>query len=373
MKPLPPSTQALLQAVLPSEIDRQALERWLATTNLERLEPGQFHLLPLVYRQMEQTAVNHPWLPRLKGIHRRTWVSNQLAVRAARETLDLLAAADIPALLIGAVALALTVYADPTTRPIGAPQVLTRTSDRLAAIQTLTAGGWQPSPPTNALTAPCYERWQAGHLFTKRLSENEALQVRLCWHAAPSGPIPAWGAQWFNRSAPLTGESLQARTLDPTDQLFQSLAAAPALELIPLVDGQQLINRHPIDWTRFVRLAKDSRLTLMLRERLALMQTMSASQLPDRVLTELNHAISPDYADEAWRLDQLNPWERTAWQRFRLSYALFRQRAAAQGVAPYPGAFYDYLRTQMGTNSLAETLKRGLRRMTASPPLPHGY
>ena len=373
MKPLSSSTQALLQAVLASGTNPDAIAHWLAATNIERLEAGQFALLPLVYRQMEPTADDHPWLPRLKGVYRRTWVANQLALRAADDALQVLGAASVPALLIGAAALSLTVYADPATRPLSVAQVLTPTPDRLAAIQALTTAGWQPSPPTDALAAPRYERWQAGHLFVKPLSARESLQVRLCWHGLAQAPALAWSAQWFERAAPLVNASIQARTLDPTDHLLLALATGPALELILLVDGHRLITLHPIDWPRFVRLAVKSRLTLMVRERLALIQELGGLRLPDQVLPELQQADSPGYAETAWRLDQVNPWERSAWQRLRLSYALFRQRAAAQGIAPHPGAFYDYLRTQMGTDSMVATCRRGLGRIAAPLPLPHGY
>jgi len=373
MKPLSPSTQALLHAVLTPETNPSAIARWLAATDIERLEAGQFQLLPLLYQQLHGRADGHPWLPRLKGIYRRAWVANQLALKAAHAALEVLAAARLPALLIGPAALSLTVYADPATRPIGAALVLTPAAARQAAIQALTAAGWQPSPGTDNLAAPRFERWQAGHLFVKPHSATEPLQVRLCWHGLAQAPSPAWSAQWFDRAAPLANPSIQASTLDPTDQLLHSLAASPALELIPLVDGQRLITQHPIDWLRFVRLAAASRLTFMLGERLALIQGLSGLHLPDRLLTELQQTDSPGYAATAWRLDQINPWERSPWQRWRLSCALFRQQAAAQGVVPHPGNFYDYLRAQWSTDSLAATLSRGLGRIATPPPLPHGY
>lgn len=373
MKPLSSSTQALLQAVLTPAANPYALERWLAETNIERLEAGQSQLLPLVYPQMEQIASDHPWLPRLKGVYRRTWFANQLAIKAAHDVLDVLAMAGQPALLGGPLSLALTVYADPATRPIGAPLVVTPTTARLAAIRALMAAGWQPSPSMDALTTARFERWQDGYLFIKPLSGKESLQVRLCWHVLSPAPSPAWRTQWFDRAVSLTTESIQAHTLAPTEQLLQALTAGPALELIPLVDGHRLITQHPIDWPRFVRLAVQSRLTLMLVERLALIQEMGGLQLPDQVLPELQQAESPGYAETAWQLDQINPWERSAWLRLKLSYAVFRQRAAAQGIAPYPSAFYDYLRVHLGTDSLGATLGRGLGRLTTPLPLPHGY
>ncbi len=287
MKPLSPSTQALLQAVLAPDTNPEAIARWLAATDFERLEAGQFLLLPLVYRQMERMAAEHPWLPRLKGIFRRTWFANQLALRAAEDALRVLAAAGQPALLVGPAALALTVYTDPGTRPIGVAQVLTPTADRLAAIRALTADGWQPAPLTDDLTTARCERWLAGHLFVKPFSGKETFQVRLCWHALPQSPAPEWSAQWFERTAPIASESIQARTLDPTDQLLQALTAGPAYELMPLVDGQRLITLHSIDWPRFVRMARQSCLTRMVSDRLALMREVGALQLPDLLLAEL--------------------------------------------------------------------------------------
>jgi hypothetical protein len=373
MKLSTPSTQALLQALLQPEVKPHVLERWLAETNIERLAAGQYQLLPLLYPQMARIAGDHPWLPRLKGVHRRTWFVNQLAIKAAHDALAVLAAAGQPVLLIGPAALALTLYADSAARLIGAPLLLTPTTDRLAAIRALIAAGWQPSPQIDALTTVRFERWQAEHLFLKPLSGKETLQVRLCWHALPSAPSPAWSTQWFDRAVPLANESIQARTLDPTDQLLRSLTAGPALELIPLVDGHRLIAQSPIDWPRLVRLAVQGHLTLALAERLAIVQEIGALQLPGQLLAELKQTVLPNYVIDSWRLDQINPWERSAWQRFRLSYALFRQRAAAQDIPPHPGNFYDYLRTQFVTDSFATTFKRGLGRITTSLPLPHGY
>lgn len=369
-----PSTQALLHAVLrPDEMYAQAVQTWLAETEIDRLEPGQFQLLPLIYPQIQRIASDHSWLPRIKGAYRRVWYANQRAIRAASDALQVLAAAGQSALLIGPAALALTVYGDQTLRPIGVPQVLVATEHRRAAIHALSAAGWQPSPPTSSLTKLRVERWQSGYLFARPSSSQEVNQVRLCWHGLPQAPLPAWGSQWFDRAIPLTSPAIQTHTVDPTDQLLQALSAGPAAELIPLVDAARLISRYPIDWPRFVGMATQSHLACMLSERLATLQTIGASYLPDQLLAQLQQSDVPDYARAMWHLDQIHPWERTAWQRIQLSYAVFRQRAATQGVAPHPGHLYDYLRTQLATDSLRATIKRSLQRITTPLPLPHGY
>ncbi|MBP1464206.1 nucleotidyltransferase family protein [Candidatus Chloroploca sp. M-50] len=374
---LSPSTQALLQAVLyPDEPHPQALQTWLAATELNRLEPGQFHLLPLIASQLQRIAPEHPWLPRIKGIYRRVWYANQRAIRAASEVLQMLEASGQAALLIGPAALALTVYAADqaqTLRAVGVPQVLVPTEDRGTAIQVLSAAGWQPCPPTSRLTEPRFARWQAGYLFAKPSANQEVDQVRLCWHALPYAPLAAWGSQWFERAVPLAHASLQAQTLDPTDQLLQALTTGPALELIPLVDGARLIARAPIDWPRLVAMATQSQLAFVLHEQLATMRALGVTDVPAPILAELALIKVPPYARALWHLDQIRPWERTAWQRMQLSYAVFQQTAAMQHLAPHPGHLYAYLRTRLATDTLRATLKRSLQRLTTRLPLPHGY
>ncbi|NCC37048.1 MAG: hypothetical protein EOM24_34335, partial [Chloroflexia bacterium] len=369
---LSPSTQALLHAVLhPDEPHPQALQTWLAATELNRLEPGQFNLLPLIVPQIQRIAPDHPWLPRIKGIYRRVWYANQRALRAVSACLEVLEAVGQPALLFGPAALALTVYADQaqTLRPIGVPQVLVPTEDRGTAIQVLSAAGWQPCPPTSRLTEPRFARWQAGYLFARPSANQDVDQVRLCWHALPQAPLAAWSKQWFERAIPLAHASLQARTLDPTDQLLQALTVGPALEVISLVDATRLIARSPIDWPRLVAMATQSQLAFVLHEQLATMRALGVTDVPAPILAELALIDVPPYARALWHLDQIRPWERTARQRMQLSYALFRQCAAMQGVAPHPGHLYAYLRTRLATDSLPATLKRILQRLTTRLPL----
>ncbi|PDV97069.1 nucleotidyltransferase family protein [Candidatus Chloroploca asiatica] len=371
---LSPSTQALLHAVLrPEETYPQAVQTWLATTELNRLEPGQFHLLPLIVPQLQRIAPKHPWLPRIKGIYRRVWYANQRAIRAASDVWQVFDAVGQSALLLGPAALALTVYDTQALRPIGVPQVLVPTEDRGTAIQTLSAAGWQPSPPTASLTNERFVRWQAGYLFSRPTANQHVDQVRLCWHALPYAPLAAWGSQWFERAVPLAHASLQAQTLDPTDQLLQALTTGPALELIPLVDATRLIARSPIDWSRLVAMAAQSQLAFMLHEQLATMRALGVTDVPAPILAELALIDVPPYARALWHLDLIPPWERTARQRIQLNYAIFQQTAAMQHLAPHPGHLYAYLRTRLATDTLRATLKRSLQRLTTRLPLPHGY
>ncbi|NCC36261.1 MAG: hypothetical protein EOM24_30260 [Chloroflexia bacterium] len=371
---LSPSTQALLQAVLhPDETPPQALQTWLAATELNRLEPGQFNLLPLLYPQLQRSAAEHPWLPRIKGIYRRVWYANQRALKAASDVLQVLEASGQAALLIGPAALALTFYDTQALRPVGVPQVLVPTEDRGRAIQTLSAAGWQPSPPTASLTSERFVRWQAGHLFSRPTANQHVDQVRLCWHVLPRAPLPAWNKQWFARAVTLTSPSITARTLDPTDQLLHALADGPALEVIPLVDATRLSANAPIDWPRLVAMASQSHLASILSERLAIIEALGARDVPTSILAELTHIDVPAYARTLWHLDLIPPWERTARQRIQLNYASFRQTAAMQHLAPHPGHLYAYLRTRLATDSLPATLKRSLQRLTTRLPLPHGF
>jgi len=71
----------LLQAALQNQSEAlTAFAAWQGTVDIDDLPPGQFELLPLLYRNMQRAGLEeHPWLPRLKGIYRRAWYANQLA------------------------------------------------------------------------------------------------------------------------------------------------------------------------------------------------------------------------------------------------------------------------------------------------------
>ena len=80
--PNPQQELLLRAALLEGEAALSAWQQWQAEADLDHLDYGSFRLLPLLYQNLQRHQIKHPWLPTLKGIHRRTWYQNQLRLQS---------------------------------------------------------------------------------------------------------------------------------------------------------------------------------------------------------------------------------------------------------------------------------------------------
>ena len=102
----PTASQRLLLTVAFGGDERSGTA-WTAlkpTFDLDRLEPGSFTIMPLVYRALAATDPAEPLLPRLKGIYRSIWAKNTLLIERTAETFGAFADRDVPALALGPLA-----------------------------------------------------------------------------------------------------------------------------------------------------------------------------------------------------------------------------------------------------------------------------
>lgn len=353
---------------------REAFARWQAQTDLERLAPGEYDLLPLLYHNLVRLEVSSPWMPRLRGVYRRMWYANQAALAAAYGMLGVLEEGGLSPLLVGGAALAVTVYPKPGLRPIGIPGVLVSATRRRAAEEALRTAGWRRSPGMPTLPEGRRQRWQSSQRWVgPEEGTLQATRVQLCWHfplqALPSGLPAAWTA----RMEPLAGAWPGARTLAPTDHLRYVLTAAPAAALMPVVDGINLIRNAAIDWSYLATAAAHPACAFVLSQRLRQIRQTGLVEVPDRALAELEKGPFPAYIRQLWRLGQLPAWERTASQRIRLACAGFLQHAAVRGLSPHPGHLYEYLQVHLGADSFGALARKALKRLTMPPPRPHGW
>ena len=134
--------------------DGRAGERWRALRreiDLDDLWDGKaLDLLPMVYRGLTDEAADDPDLPRLRGVHRRTWFANQLRFQALGRGLRLLTDAGVETLVLKGAAWALTAYPDAGLRPMHdcdvlVPRVLALLEDlRTEDVAAVVAGGEPP-------------------------------------------------------------------------------------------------------------------------------------------------------------------------------------------------------------------------------------
>ena len=117
-------------------------ERLRPDFHFEELEPGSFDLLPLIYRNLVAAGADDPLMRRLKGIYRKSWVTNTLLLRRSRETYAALTGAGIPTLIVGGPVLAARFYPEFGLRPSSYVDVLIDAPSVEEAEDALGGAGW---------------------------------------------------------------------------------------------------------------------------------------------------------------------------------------------------------------------------------------
>lgn len=105
-------------AVLEPEPALAAWDRWSRQADPERMHHGEARLLAGGFRRLERIGAEGPMMTVARGIYRRTWYANQLAVRRIAAVLERLEAAAVPALVLKGFALAPLAYGDLGARPM---------------------------------------------------------------------------------------------------------------------------------------------------------------------------------------------------------------------------------------------------------------
>ncbi|MCX6033069.1 MAG: nucleotidyltransferase family protein [Chloroflexi bacterium] len=357
----PPTTlpiALLAAATLTGPAAAEAGRTWLAAADLERLLPKQFPLLPLAVQALEQAHPDHPWLPRLRGVHRRAWYANQLMLGAADKLTQALVAAGIPIMLADALPLALTVYTD-RLRPIGALALIVPADLAEEACRVLADQGWQGVAPTTA--APCGSViWATSRRFRSAGGQFADLH----WHAAAFWPSGEMDAAAWGRARPITLAGRPVLALSAADQLARSCRTAilpgPAA-LIALADVAALLMERTdpeVDWPTVIELAAHGHIERSLLAALECLEDGLGIAAPPDVLARLR--MTPVSPFEAREGPIAVPSDAAASHRqaLRLAYAQYRRTAAARGLAPQPGDFLTFLQYRWGLASRREIPRR---------------
>jgi Uncharacterised nucleotidyltransferase len=270
-----PIQERLFQVALGD--DAEAVAAWRALRpriDLERLEPGSFGLLPLVYRALERVATDDPLLPRLKGIYRSTWVKNSLLVERVGETFDTLSARGIDAVLLGGLGSGVRFYGDYALRPTSIIEVLVAPAARASAVAALGRVGWIAQPQGTPL-------W-----LTDAQGRSCVLKTRLASDFGPDATLLD-----VRQTIDLRGHSVSVLT--PGDELLAACVTGARKPSYPTVqwilDAALAIGASSasLDWDRFVELAAAHDQLLRARRALAYVASLPRVHLPAQVLPQL--------------------------------------------------------------------------------------
>lgn len=215
--------ELLLRAALEDGAPAQdAWRAWSRTNDLEDVDQASFRVLPQVYLNLSRMAREPvPHLAKLRGVYRHTWMRNQVALRAAAEALGALRQAEVAALLLDDIPLALRYYGDAGARLVDVA-VHVRSEDLMAAVGAVERVGWDlGKPATVAELAPFVPA------ISVRQPGGAGVVLRLHLHPFAVGCPPTVERELWQRAVAI-GEvgGVPALAPDATDLLLMACLRA---------------------------------------------------------------------------------------------------------------------------------------------------
>ena len=281
-----PDQELLLHAAMGR--GEKAIAAWNAWTSEHdliesHLDHGSFRLLPLVYRNLVAQRVDEPELPRLKGIYRYWWCSNQRLLYHAAGIIESLAEAGVPSMMLKGAATAALHYRDMGVRPMGDIDLLVPVDQAAQAVRHLESLGWKPARPRVADLI----RYQ--HSVTM-VRDREALDLH--WHVFRECIQGDASEGFWRRAVPLQVLKTPCLALGPADALFHTVVHGmrwnqePTMRWIP--DAMAILRTSPaIDWDALTQEAAERRLLLRLMRGLEYLRRTFDAPIPDAALAQM--------------------------------------------------------------------------------------
>ncbi len=283
--PTPVHERLIDAALLPGAEAGAAFEDWRARVEFDDIDAASLRLLPLVCHNLAAAGFSgSPLMGRLRGVRRQHWYRNQLLLGFVSDLLAAFTRAGIPTLLLKGIPLALLHYPTAATRPMTDGDILIPEDAASAALDIVRAAGLRLADPRSEWPP----RWIASAGFVHADGWHVDLHTRVmheCWQ--PGVDDGLWRA-----AVPMTVNGTPTLTLAREDHLLHALAhGARPNEIAPIrwiVDATMLVRNAPsFDWTRVVTLARQRRLSLIVRTTLTYAKTRFRLPVPSDVLDEL--------------------------------------------------------------------------------------
>ena len=264
--PLPTQAQMrLLRLILGDRPDPVELEAWTREVDIETLDEGSARLLPSLFRRLSAAGLDHPWLPRMRGWHRRTFYLNQLLIHRGLRVVRALAKQGVPSLLLKGSGLGPRFYGDLGERPMGDFDILLPDEaplDRVMAVLTKDAGLALRDRALHALTFLGKDRLEIDvhrHLLPELAYRGSG---RLLWERAEAIELGGEGESWL--------------TLSAEDHVFHILVHGLRVSDVPplrwIVDTAAVLRATPrFDWGLVVEQARVTEMALPVAAGLAFM------------------------------------------------------------------------------------------------------
>ncbi|MEL6929622.1 MAG: nucleotidyltransferase family protein [Cyanobacteria bacterium J06600_6] len=276
----------LLQAtVLQGQAVQQVWDKWQSIVDLDLLDSGSDALLSRLYCNLLAHQIEHPHMARLKGIYKRNWYANQLALKKLATMLQVLRAASVAPIVLGDAAIALTSSME-FQPSIHDYSLLVRSTEREQTLSALQNNGW-------SLTEPIANQDYYEPNFNCQLQDRSQNQLRLQEQLFWAVPQEHTTEQLWARAVTCSLGQEKALRLNFTDLFLNLCLRAFYLDqtqqISCFVEAMTLLRQEEaVNWVDLVTQAQKYQTILPLRNMLTLLEQLFSLSLPEWILPALH-------------------------------------------------------------------------------------
>jgi hypothetical protein len=343
---------------LPAALEPWAEWRGTGGRDLDTADPGSHRLLPLVYRNLEPVLEDRDG-GRLRGIYRRSWASNQFALRAGGRALGTLVDAGVETLVLKGAALLGSAYRDLGARPMGDFDVAVPAPDIPRAVQALLGAGLGPSDDD----PDALQRVRHSQPFRDGDGYELDLHRDVLWR-------PGLERELWDASVPAEVAGVRTRRLCAADQVLHvCVHGAPWNPVSPArwaADASKVIQNQAdeLDWDRLARLAIEARLVPPLLDALSFLEAELRQPVPAETLRALAAAPVRTAERRAHEALAQRPSSRRSAAMAWWFWERYRAQSELDGRRPGPRGFLRYMQGFWGLQETRQVPSYALRRLT---------
>ena len=373
--PTPAQELLLRAAVVPDAGALTAWDAWKRDHDLieSQLDHGSFRLMALVYRNLLAHGAEEPLMPRLKGIYRYWWCSNQRLFYRAASVIRGLGQAGIPTLVLKGAAVSVAYYQDSGVRPMGDVDLLVPFDRAADAVACLERRGWRPARPRYADLIRYQHSVQMVH------ESGETLDLH--WHVLAECVGPGADDGFWRRAVPIRILDAPTLALGPGDALLHTIVhgmrwnAEPTIRWVADAMAILQASGRDIDWDGVVREAGRRRVVLRLCIGLEYLRRAMGAPIPEHALERLR-AQRPALVERMEsRVLTLDAEARGGWRPghallVAVQYLRFMSgKSMLEALAETPGYVGYRLRgRRRPAPALLRSMKREVRRILGLAP-----
>lgn len=304
--------ELLLRAcLLKGEAALEAYSEWKTSANLDSIDPGSYRLFPLLYVNLKSQGVRDPVINIFKWVYTKTRANNEILLRNLAPVLEEFNKRGIEVILLKGAGLLLSSYRDYGLRPMMDADLLVPTGKSGEAIGLITELGWHTSltPLKGFGEMGLLSRlgWTPGERKLEEFTDDyfcvrhgqdftnpEKFTIDLHWHVLHGYNEHEADADFWQGARETSVEGVNARVLDPADQLLHVCTHGVRWDALPpirwVADAAQIVSGEggEIDWGRLTGASVRHGKVLQAREALRYLNRYLEHKVPESVLEDLD-------------------------------------------------------------------------------------